>query len=180
MTKPMLPAVIKALASCGRVRACSSWRVKSSAGSTPLAPAVGAATMRPIAALASPTAKAYIKALRRGVPAQEGVVCCRRRLSPPTRPPTERTPLKPVSMAARITSSSSPLRKSKSSSPQSNCRLCWRRHQSPKDRASSSASMSQVVNESFLGIVNPPTIRDRCGVRHRLMIGRLTREVRCR
>ena len=58
ITMPMLPATTSPRASVSSLSWQCFFSEKNTPGSTPLAPAVGAATMRPMAALHSPTAMA--------------------------------------------------------------------------------------------------------------------------
>ena len=58
ITMPILPATTKPRASVASLSGQCFFREKKTPGRTPLAPAVGAATIRPMAALHSPTAMA--------------------------------------------------------------------------------------------------------------------------
>ena len=82
----------------------------STAGSTPAPPAVGAATMTPIAAFTSCTASARASTSRKSVPASgPGGPARSFSASPPTSPDAERrSPTSPCSTAPRITTSARP------------------------------------------------------------------------
>ena len=81
--------------------------VVNTAGNTPAPPAVGAATMTPIAALTSCTANARVSTSRNGVPASGPAGPVRSlAASPPTNPELDRiVPVNPASIASRMTSS---------------------------------------------------------------------------
>src|SRR5450759_552483 len=82
----------------------------STAGSTPAPPAVGAATMTPIAAFTSCTASARINTSRKSVPARgPGGPFFNLAASPPTSPDAEnRSPTSPFPIASRMMCSARP------------------------------------------------------------------------
>ena len=103
----MSPAVARASITASSAISRSRARPVSTAGSTPAPPAVGAATITPIAAFTSCTASARASTSLNSV-FDSGPACdfATSSASPPTRPDAERrSPSRPRSTAPRITSS---------------------------------------------------------------------------
>ena len=112
---PITPATTNAFANSNLLKPLASAKENKTAGRVPLAPAVGAATIRPIAAFASPTAKAIMIAFDITLPTMllsADFVLYNSTFFPlpPTKPPIEVTPVRPISTDCSITSSISSIR----------------------------------------------------------------------
>ena len=105
---PTIEAFSRALASSASLKPCCSCNVSNTAGITPADPAVGAATIRPIAALVSRTATALRVAeaiMEPRTPAPKSSSSCSFAASPPINPPIDlRGDATGASAEARITS----------------------------------------------------------------------------
>ena len=138
---PIAPAVSRPLSSFSSFQPRSFAQVKSTPGNIPLAPAVGAATMRPIAAFTSTTAMLAAAALAASVPLSAffSARSFRRIASPPERPDTLSSSSVSPSSTLRLMACSVVLSSFNMFSAVSSESSCWRR-----------SITSLIVSPSFL------------------------------